>query len=728
MSLDLGSLAWREGPPTAASEAAETISRQIAWIFSLVYGLLELIGLVGEVPSVTDTPAGWQAASLLVALGTVAILVGTRAPRAVLRAGWAIYPVGWALSAIAWTVLGPSQVPGASLMPWTWDLAPLAIAIAALRWSLVPAVAIGIAPILVVLAVAVSGGVLTPGLASMIALGLGNSIFAVLVVAARSHLLQTWHAARRLADEERAALLEQAWRAERDRLTALIHDQVLGTLSAVGRGGVGHADLVAAAENSLELLADHLTVTDESLVIRDDLRAVALANRFDFTLAAPAAEVRYPGEVGEAVIAATAQAARNSVEHAGTAAARTMRVDLAPASVVVEVVDDGVGFDPDAVPETRLGLQTSVLGRMRALDGGDAVVGSAPGEGTTVRISWRAADRKPAQRTPSPVALPLPDIGTATGVTSRAARVCLLLCWGAGLAWVAQSWPSLPAPALTVAAVAWLLIALFMVTRPSTTLPGAPTVVVAALTPAVTAACLLVQWTQVLPEQVWLLQLGADVGALLALRGRVRAGAAGILLSVAVVLPMTLGMGQVGAGVAVLVSPVVAVIAASLLYRVVSRTMTATLAARDAEAQAIAAQHAARDAAERARGLRVEVARLSLPSLTAVVAGEAVDAGLAESCLIAAASVRDLLRAPALATGSLARICADARDRGVRVRLLDDSSGLRPLSEATIRRLAEAVAAAAGGRVTIRVQPDGRRPAVTLVLDDATVTRLEFDE
>jgi signal transduction histidine kinase len=58
---------------------------------------------------------------------------------------------------------------------------------------------------------------------------------------------------------------------------------------------------------------------------------------------------------------------------------------------IVEVLDDGIGFDPAAVPETRLGIAVSMVARMRAIPGGNAMVVSAPGVGTRVAISWRTS-------------------------------------------------------------------------------------------------------------------------------------------------------------------------------------------------------------------------------------------------------------------------------------------------------------------------------------------------
>jgi signal transduction histidine kinase len=51
----------------------------------------------------------------------------------------------------------------------------------------------------------------------------------------------------------------------------------------------------------------------------------------------------------------------------------------------VFVRDRGPGFDPDSVPDDRLGLRQSVRGRMDR-NGGHAVVRSTVGEGTEIQL------------------------------------------------------------------------------------------------------------------------------------------------------------------------------------------------------------------------------------------------------------------------------------------------------------------------------------------------------
>jgi signal transduction histidine kinase len=78
------------------------------------------------------------------------------------------------------------------------------------------------------------------------------------------------------------------------------------------------------------------------------------------------------------------EALHNAVKHAGARRIQ-MRVEVdARGRLLLEVADDGVGFDPAAVPPGHMGLVT-MADRARQV-GGTFQVQSAPGRGTTVRV------------------------------------------------------------------------------------------------------------------------------------------------------------------------------------------------------------------------------------------------------------------------------------------------------------------------------------------------------
>ncbi|WP_400994349.1 sensor histidine kinase [Agromyces sp. GXQ0307] len=86
-----------------------------------------------------------------------------------------------------------------------------------------------------------------------------------------------------------------------------------------------------------------------------------------------------------AIEAAVAQCLMNVARHAGVDDVE-VALGRADGEVTVVVVDDGRGFDPDRVPEDRIGLRTSIKGRIEQ-EGGRARVWSRPGVGTTVMLA-----------------------------------------------------------------------------------------------------------------------------------------------------------------------------------------------------------------------------------------------------------------------------------------------------------------------------------------------------
>jgi len=95
-----------------------------------------------------------------------------------------------------------------------------------------------------------------------------------------------------------------------------------------------------------------------------------------------------PGERELAVLRIAHEALHNAVRHA-RAQHVTVRVGGANGGLVVEVTDDGIGFDPDSAElrSRHLGL-TSMEERARELSG-RLRIRSAPGAGTTVRIELK---------------------------------------------------------------------------------------------------------------------------------------------------------------------------------------------------------------------------------------------------------------------------------------------------------------------------------------------------
>ena len=173
---------------------------------------------------------------------------------------------------------------------------------------------------------------------------------------------------------------------ERAAMAARVHDSVLQTLTLIQRRAddpVEVARLARTEERALRswlyapvgvsgslgaALAEVVATTEADYDVRIELVTVGDAV-VDDRIAA--------------VVAATREAVVNAAKHAGAPA--TVYAEVDEEQVEVNVRDRGRGFDPDVVDADRQGVRQSIVARMAAV-GGSAIVRSAPGEGTEVRL------------------------------------------------------------------------------------------------------------------------------------------------------------------------------------------------------------------------------------------------------------------------------------------------------------------------------------------------------
>ncbi len=69
----------------------------------------------------------------------------------------------------------------------------------------------------------------------------------------------------------------------------------------------------------------------------------------------------------------------------------TVVLDRLEAQLLLEIIDNGVGFDPTTTiryPADRLGLGLTSMQERAELSGGTLKIISEPGEGTTIRVTW----------------------------------------------------------------------------------------------------------------------------------------------------------------------------------------------------------------------------------------------------------------------------------------------------------------------------------------------------
>ena len=151
-----------------------------------------------------------------------------------------------------------------------------------------------------------------------------------------------------------------------------------GTGDTVADGSAGPTSLAAALRAVAAEVEDTHGTAVEVVTVGDTLGDSAAPGATD------------PDEADlQALVAAVREAVTNAARHSG-APRVDVYAEVVPgpsgwASVEVFVRDRGRGFDPAAVPPDRHGLRRSVVDRVQR-HGGTAVVRSASGEGTEVRL------------------------------------------------------------------------------------------------------------------------------------------------------------------------------------------------------------------------------------------------------------------------------------------------------------------------------------------------------
>ncbi|GAA0294330.1 ATP-binding protein [Kineococcus aurantiacus] len=366
--------------------------------------LVLLLAIVSIVPTVAANLAGgrgeapgWWSATVLVAYAAVAVLLLVQAVR-----GSRWWVLSWALVVVGDVALAtyPAAVghrPDDDV-PWVLALSPITVGAGAVATpTLLGALALALVHLGLRLALQLSGVWTVPAdVAVQEAIGLlvitTAASVAVLAVRGAARQVETARGGAERATAEAAAA--RAVELENSRWDGIVHDDVLASLSLTAHAR-DDGDRVRARAAAVRALA---SVERDPGAERGPLPLADVVSRLTdavleqhpaavLTLPAPQ-QVRVDPDAADALVAATAEACRNAVRHGGTGGvppAVRVRVRATGDRLLVEVRDDGRGFDP-ASATPRLGLVVSV--RRRAdLVGGRALVRSAPGVGTVVLLS-----------------------------------------------------------------------------------------------------------------------------------------------------------------------------------------------------------------------------------------------------------------------------------------------------------------------------------------------------
>uniref|UniRef100_UPI0033409066 ATP-binding protein n=1 Tax=Actinomadura sp. OS1-43 TaxID=604315 RepID=UPI0033409066 len=186
-------------------------------------------------------------------------------------------------------------------------------------------------------------------------------------------------------DTERAERVRSQERAE---LAAHVHDSVLHTLTLIQRNAHDAREVQRLARSQERTLRTWLYQprSDPDQTFAAAIKAVAGEVEDDHGVPI---EVVCVGDTElDDRLGAALQAAREAMVNAAKYAESpsvSVYAEVEGEKVAIFVRDRGKGFDLDQVPEDRMGVRGSIIGRMER-NGGKATVRTAPGEGTEVRL------------------------------------------------------------------------------------------------------------------------------------------------------------------------------------------------------------------------------------------------------------------------------------------------------------------------------------------------------
>jgi signal transduction histidine kinase len=391
---------------TAVTRAqVETISGRALGLFGLVFGA-QTVPMALEQSAALIEGAG--AALMAVLYGSLVAVAAASIAKLAVRGAAFAFAALYVLALLAWPFLVTDPAVLAGQTPWLYYICTVATtaAVVALPAPVATVYTLIVPMIYGVIRLLPAGGEADPLLAvldAMYAIILGVVVL-IIVVMLRQAAESVDTAQEAALQRYDLAARQHATENERVKVDALVHDSVLTTLlSAAAADSPEEQDLAARmARDAVKRLDEAGAAGPRALdsvglpVLVRRLRAALTTFSAPFTVrVVNAGGVELPVEAVEALYSATVQAMVNSMQHAdepGRSTRRELRIrGVRLGGAVIEVADNGVGFERGEVPDERLGLRVSIEERM-ANAGGAAEIASRPGQGTLVTVSWPADD------------------------------------------------------------------------------------------------------------------------------------------------------------------------------------------------------------------------------------------------------------------------------------------------------------------------------------------------
>ena len=386
--------------PLSRRQVDTVVSRSVAW-FGIVFGLQALLSLV---PQYSLGQPLWSAIAVGAVYGSLVVALVCSTIKRWVVGSHRLVSFVYVVALVTWPFfLADPAVPQQG-DHWLYQLTTVATATAAIGFRGRGAMAyLVVVPLIygIIRATPQGGG-------GPWELGLFNAIYAiilggavlVIVVMTRAAATSVDHAQGAALDRYARAVRQHATEVERVHVDSIVHDSVLTTLLSAARAETSEQKALASqmASNAMRHLREAALVSpDDGTTVRfrqlaDRIVTAARHMPMSFSVRVRSLDTRViPAAQAEALYSAAVQAMMNSVQHAGPPEVRRWLsvIGVHGGAVEIEVGDAGVGFDPESVPDARLGVRRSIIERT-ANAGGHAAVRSSKGRGTVVVLSWPA--------------------------------------------------------------------------------------------------------------------------------------------------------------------------------------------------------------------------------------------------------------------------------------------------------------------------------------------------
>jgi signal transduction histidine kinase len=210
--------------------------------------------------------------------------------------------------------------------------------------------------------------------------------YLLLLVGAAREVRSYWEA------RTHAAVLQDRRRMARDLHDGLTQElayistqsQRLGSRPDPAIAGLIRAAAQRAVDEARQAISALSRPPDEPFPVALQRIAEDMAHRYDVKVVSQLdLEAHVDHERAEALLRIVAESVRNAVHHG---AAELIELRLTASPLCLAIIDDGRGFDARSGRPGGFGL-TSMRERADAM-GAEFAVTSAPGDGTTVRVTW----------------------------------------------------------------------------------------------------------------------------------------------------------------------------------------------------------------------------------------------------------------------------------------------------------------------------------------------------